>query len=62
MMVDYPYDNISIGFNINYLIENINILETPSLRLRLASAENSMLIEELEGEHTSTFVIMPMKL
>ncbi len=60
--VDYSSDPLSIGFNVSYLIENLNILETDNIELKLANQNQSMLITEVGSEHDSVFVIMPMRI
>ena len=60
--VNYTNDPMSIGFNVSYLIENLNILETDDIELKLANQDQSMLITEVGSEHDSVFVIMPMRI
>ena len=62
LSVDYSSDPLSIGFNVSYLIENLNILETENIELKLANQDQSMLITEVDSDHDSTFVIMPMRI
>ena len=62
LSINYPFEPLSIGFNVSYLIENIRILEEPNVKLKLSNADKSMLIEEVDSSHTSVFVIMPMRL
>lgn len=61
LQIIYPYEDINIGFNVNYLIENINILQTEDVTLSIGNAQTSMLIEETDCQHDSAFVIMPMR-
>ena len=62
LSINYADKPISIGFNVNYLIENLNILETEMIELKLANQDQSMLITEVDSDHDSIFVIMPMRI
>ncbi len=60
--IEYSGPQIEIGFNVNYLLENLNIIQTDLVTLKLSDANNSMLVEEVGSGSDSTFVIMPMRL
>ena len=62
IMLSYEGDEIDIGFNINYLIDVLNIIGTGVIKLTLSGPSSSMLIEEGEGDGNSLFVIMPITL
>lgn len=67
-MVKYEYsgEKLSVGFNIGFLLESLNIIESESCELHLAGANSSMVIKNHEAkcdiakEYIS--VIMPMKI
>lgn len=67
-MVKYEYsgDSMSVGFNIGFLLDSLNIIESDSCELHLGDANSSMVIKnhdakcEIAKEYVS--VIMPMKI
>ena len=59
--IDPQKDVFSISFNVNYLIDNLNVITTDEVALKLADQDKSMLITEVGSSHDSTFVIMPMR-
>lgn len=60
--IDYQKENIDIGFNVNYLIDILNILKSENVTLNLSDSNSSMLIEEHGNKTDSVFVVMPMRL
>ncbi len=62
LQVKYDGDEMDIGFNVSYLLENLNTLKTAQVALKFTNANSSILLEEVEGHHDSIFVIMPMRL
>jgi len=61
MDVNYSGDSLDIGFNINYLLDILNVVKAGEVRLTL-DASGSMVISEPGNEDHSTFVVMPMRL
>lgn len=62
LSLDYQGEDIDIGFNISYLIDVINVLRQPKVRLIFSESDGSIRIEEAEPLQESTFVVMPMRL
>lgn len=62
LQISYESDDFDIGFNVNYLIDILNILEPGPIKLTLADSNSSMLIQELHNDGNSLFVAMPMRL
>ena len=60
--IEYPYEDLDICFNVTYLIENLNTLESDTIILNLSDATNSLLIEEPGNNFSSLFVVMPMRI
>ena len=58
----YHDEKIDIAFNVSYLIENLNIIRSDTVKLKLSSNDASMLLEEVDPTDDCTFVIMPMRL
>lgn len=59
--VDYQGDNLEIGFNVNYLLDVLGVIEDSTVRITLSDSNSSALIEESEASD-SQYVIMPMRL
>lgn len=60
--VDYHGDSIEMGFNITYLLDVLNVVQTGQVRLTLVDTTSGMRIDEPGNENRSTFVVMPMRL
>lgn len=59
--IKYDGSPISVGFNVNYLLDAINAIPSENIILGLTDERGSALITGL-GEEMSKFVIMPMNL
>lgn len=59
--VSYGGDRMEIGFNVSYLQDVLNVLDTPEVQLSIADANSSALIEGA-GNDEAVYVVMPMRL
>lgn len=59
--VEYNGDNLEIGFNVGYLLDVLNTLDTDLVILHLNDANSSALIEGV-GNIGASYVVMPMRL
>lgn len=59
--VDYSGDQFEIGFNVSYLLEALNAVDSEEVNVHLTDANHSCLIQG-EGENDSKYVVMPMRL
>ncbi len=59
--VDYAGVEMEIGFNVNYILDVLNVLGDKSVKISVADANSSALIES-EEDPESVFVVMPMRL
>lgn len=59
--IEYEGEELIIGFNVGYLIEVLNVLESDEVKLFLSDPSSSCLIEDKESDD-SRYVIMPMRL
>lgn len=59
--IEYQGQNIDVGFNVNYLIDVLNVVETDSVELHFKDDASSMVIHP-EGSKDSVYVVMPMRL
>ena len=59
--VDYTGDSLEVGFNVSYLQDVTNVLDTDNIKITLSDANSSALLEEPESSD-SAYVVMPMRL
>lgn len=61
LQVGYGGSPLEVGFNVVYLLDALSAIDSDSVKIFLTDANNSCLIQEMEGE-TCKYVIMPMRL
>ena len=59
--VAFDGDQLEIGFNVSYLLDVLNVLDTDDARIRVSDANSSALIEGV-GKEGALYVVMPMRL
>ncbi len=59
--IDYAGPELEIGFNVNYLLDVLNVIRSDTVKLQLADSNSSALITDSEDE-TASYVVMPMRL
>ena len=59
--IDYEGDSLEIGFNVNYLLDALSILNSDIVRFTLSDSNSSALIEGLD-EPGNLYVVMPMRM
>ncbi len=59
--VEYDGEHLEIGFNVSYLQDVLNVLDTEQVTLSVANANSSALIEGA-GNDQALYVVMPMRL
>ena len=59
--VDYNGAPFEIGFNVSYLVDVLNALNSETVRISLADANSSALVESADGSD-AVYVVMPMRL
>lgn len=60
--IQYPFEEeVNIGFNVNYLLDVLNNIDTEEVQFTFSNYGRGMLIEEPNNEN-SLFVIMPMRM
>lgn len=59
--VDYQGEDMTIGFNVGYLLDILGVLDSDSINLALIDANSSCLITASE-EDGARYVVMPMRL
>jgi DNA polymerase-3 subunit beta len=59
--VGYSGERMEIGFNVSYLQDVLNVLDTETVSVSVADANSSALIEGV-GNDEAVYVVMPMRL
>ncbi len=59
--VNYDEAEMEIGFNVTYLIDVLNVLESDKVQIKLKDANSSCVINDSEDSE-SLYVVMPMRL
>ena len=59
--IDYNFGDLEIGFNVAYLIDVFNSLNSETVKVSLSDANSSALIEDA-ADDSALYVIMPMRL
>ncbi len=59
--VDYVGDELEVGFNVSYLQDVTNVLNSENIKITLSDSNSSALLEEPENSD-SAYVVMPMRL
>lgn len=61
LSVDYDAEEIEIGFNVTYLIDVLNVLDSEDVHIKLKDSNSSCIISDSENS-TNLYVVMPMRL
>lgn len=59
--VDYSGDSLEVGFNVSYLQDVANVLDSENIKITLSDSNSSALLEEPDNSDSS-YVVMPMRL
>ena len=61
LSINYDETEIEIGFNVTYLIDVLNVLDSEDVQIKLKDANSSCIISDSE-DSASLYVVMPMRL
>ena len=61
LQVDYDEADMEIGFNVTYLIDVLNVLDSDKVQIKLKDANSSCIISDSQDSR-SLYVVMPMRL
>ncbi len=61
LAVDYEGQDLEIGFNVNYLLDVLSILNSDVVRIILSDANSSALVQGYD-ENDALYVVMPMRM
>ena len=63
IIVNYDGELLEIGFNVTYVIDVLNTLQTTDVKITLSDANSSALLEAVSGKAPEAlYVVMPMRL
>ena len=62
LQIDYNGSSFEVGFNVGYLLDVMNVLNSEKVRITLTDANSSALIEDPSEENQAVYVVMPMRL
>lgn len=62
LTIDYLGEPLEIAFNVNYLIDVLNTIQSASVRFTFTNSNSSMLIEPGDPDDMACYVVMPMRL
>ncbi len=60
--VDYKQELVEIAFNVNYLLDVLNIVTDAEVKLTFTDAINRMFVTEVSSSNDHLFLIMPLQL
>jgi DNA polymerase-3 subunit beta len=61
LQVDYDESDMEIGFNVTYLIDVLNVLNSEKVQIRLKDSNSSAIMSDSQ-DSSSLYVVMPMRL
>ncbi|MDY6919804.1 MAG: DNA polymerase III subunit beta [Pseudomonadota bacterium] len=59
--VDYDGTELEIGFNVNYLLDVMNVVRSEQVKIQLSDSNSSALVTDANDE-SALYVVMPMRL
>jgi DNA polymerase-3 subunit beta len=62
LAIEFNGDQLEIGFNVSYLLDVLNVLDSEQVRLSVSDTNNSALIEAPGDDNDAVYVVMPMRL
>jgi len=60
--VQYQGDDLEIGFNVNYLLDALNVIPTEQVNLTFGDSNSSCLMTPSDEDSGCQYVVMPMRL
>ena len=57
----YNGENFDIGFNLSYLLEVIDVIQSENIEIQLNNADSGCLISSGDNNTSNKYIIMPMR-
>jgi len=63
LQIEYAHeDNINMGFNVSYLTDVLSAIDSEKVKFTFSDDNTSVLVEGLDSDGSSVYVVMPMRL
>ena len=62
IMADLKGASVSVGFNLHYILDILQVLQTDKMNVGIVDGERSISFTEHESEHHSLFIVMPLSI
>lgn len=60
--LDFPYDDLEIGFNPSYFADVLKVLDTPEFLLELKDQKSAAVVREENDQQRYVYLVMPLSL
>jgi DNA polymerase III subunit beta len=61
ILVNYTSKAMSLGFNVTYLIDILNVLQSDTIKMSIVNENTGVLVED-ESNSNCLYVVMPMRI
>lgn len=62
LAIDYPYEPLEIGFNVNYLLDVLSVIKDEDIVVSVKPISGSSVIINLESDENFKYVVMPLRI
>ncbi len=62
LVVDYQGEELTIGFNVSYLLDVLSVLDSDTIAMGLINSTASCVITSSQGDDGARYVVMPMRI
>jgi DNA polymerase-3 subunit beta len=59
--IDYDGESLEIGFNVNYLLDVLSVVESDTIEIKFKDSNSSTLLKAPASD-SALYVVMPMRL
>ena len=61
VFIDYSGEELELGFNVNYLLDVLNVIKSEEVRFSIADGNQTSIIKSLDSDK-AVYIVMPMKM
>ena len=62
LAIDYPFDPLEIGFNVNYLLDVLSVIKDEEISVSIKPVAGSSVIINLVSDENFKYVVMPLRI
>jgi len=62
LAIDYSYEPLEIGFNVNYLLDALSVIKDEDIIVSLKPISGSSVIINLKSDDNFKYVVMPLRI